>query len=636
MEEGFDPHRVAQVRFEGDVAIGRFDRDCTAAGLRDARIVACRLGRNVRVANVGVKIAHYELGSGARVEHVGLVETQPNASFGNGVEVDVLNEGGGRSVVLFNELSAQFAYLMCVHRYRGSLAEHLAAMATAAAAAAHGSTGTIGAGSVVCGVGHMVDVQVGPHAVVDGAARLHNGTILSSDAAPTSVGAGVQAHDFIVAEGSTVDGAAMLRGTFIGQGCHIGRQFSAENSLFFANCEAFHGEAVSIFAGPYTVSHHKSTLLIAGLFSFYNAGSGTNQSNHMYKLGPVHEGKLERGSKTGSFAYMMWPCRVGPFSVVLGKHTRNVDTCDLPFSILDASPQGRCQLVPGLNLTTVGTVRDGAKWPARDRRRGDVKRDRIGFDVFSPFTVGRMLNGSALLGRLHEQTDRSVDTVNIHGADVKRVLLRKGQRFYQQAIQMYLREKIVARAEAALSCDRPLGEALATPQGAVADAPWVDLGGQLMPWQRLKDLVAAIIDGRIDGIESLDRALGQIDAAYGDDEWAWVKRTCGEVLGLDLDGASKQHLMDVADALVQVRTKFLKLVLADAQKEFGEGSRLGFGHDGEAVDVATDFESVRGTFEDNSFVKQMQQHIEELGERIARFKGALGGDHAFGAPGLAL
>ena len=84
-----------------------------------------------------------------------------------------------------------------------------------------------------------------------------------------------------------------------------GKQFSAENSVFFANSEAFHGEAVSVFGGPYTVTHHKSSLLIAGMYSFFNAGSGTNQSNHMYKLGPVHQGILERGSKTGSFAYLL-------------------------------------------------------------------------------------------------------------------------------------------------------------------------------------------------------------------------------------------------------------------------------------------------------------------------------------------
>jgi len=69
----------------------------------------------------------------------------------------------------------------------------------------------------------------------------------------------------------------ILDGCFVGQSVKLGKQYSAENSAFFANCEGFHGEACSIFAGPYTVTHHKSTLLIAGLFSFFNAGSGTTK-----------------------------------------------------------------------------------------------------------------------------------------------------------------------------------------------------------------------------------------------------------------------------------------------------------------------------------------------------------------------
>ena len=60
------------------------------------------------------------------------------------------------------------------------------------------------------------------------------------------------------------------------------------------------GEACAAFCGPFTVSHHKSSLLIGAMYSFYNAGSATNFSNHAYKMGPMHYGYLERGCKTAS------------------------------------------------------------------------------------------------------------------------------------------------------------------------------------------------------------------------------------------------------------------------------------------------------------------------------------------------
>ena len=91
---------------------------------------------------------------------------------------------------------------------------------------------------------------------------------------------------------------------------------------------------MSVFAGPFTVSHHKSTLMIGAMFSFMNAGSATNFSNHMYKLGPVHQGVFARGTKCGSGSYMMLPVRIGPFTTVLGHHTAHVDTSLMPFSYI--------------------------------------------------------------------------------------------------------------------------------------------------------------------------------------------------------------------------------------------------------------------------------------------------------------
>jgi hypothetical protein len=337
--DGFNPARIRNVQFLSRIRIGRFTDSIKLAGglekpsgIYNATIANCTIGNDARISNIGVHIANYDIGSGACIENVGTMATRPGASFGNGIKAAVLNEAGGREVVLFDELSAQFAYLMCVHRYRRDLIKKLLEIAQNEAEKVRCDVGKVGPGAQICSTPEIIDVNVGPYAVIKAAASLVNGSILSSAEAPTTIDSNVVAEDFIIAENALVTGAAHLKKVLVGQGCQIGKQFSAENSLFFSNCEAFNGEACSIFAGPYTVTHHKSTLLIACLFSFYNAGSGTNQSNHMYKLGPVHEGKLERGTKAGSFSYMMWPCRVGPFSIVLGKHTRIFDTSDFPFT----------------------------------------------------------------------------------------------------------------------------------------------------------------------------------------------------------------------------------------------------------------------------------------------------------------
>ena len=620
VEQGFDPSRVRRVHFGGRVRIAARAAESPEDGLYDASICDCVIGRNVRIARVGVRIANYAIGDGAVIEDVGLVATRPGATFGNGVRAQVLNEMGGREVVLFNQLSSQFAYLFCLHRYRPPLFDKLEAIAARNTANVRSDVGSIGPGATIRSVKQMLDVNVGAGAVISGASRMVNGTVLSSLEVPTTVGAEVQCDDFIIAEGSSVTGAAILSKTFVGQACRIGKQYSADQSLFFANSEALHGEAACVLAGPFTVTHHKSTLLIGGLFSFFNAGSGTNQSNHMYKLGPLHEGKLERGTKTGSFCSLLWPSRVGPFSVVLGKHKRHFDTSMLPFSVLDATPEGRCALVPGLNLNSVGTLRDGAKWPPRDGRRGTASRDRVSFDVFSPYTVGRMLRGAAVLADLHESTAPDVETVTIHGADVKRDELRSYESTYRSGAETYLLDKITWWAAQAMAAGDLDAKAFAVADSAVYSDQWLDIGGLLMPRQRFEDLVDAVARGAVADIESFAAELDRIASAYGDDEWAWVRRTHEQVSGCNLDDASADDVIVMADRLLELKDGVAKLVLADARKEFTDQARIGYGQDGSSGDVDVDFASVRGSFEDNPFVKQVQEELAAIRDRVARLK----------------
>ena len=53
------------------------------------------------------------------------------------------------------------------------------------------------------------------------------------------------------------------------------------------------------------------------------------------------------------------------------------------------------------------------------------------------------------------------------------------------------------------------------------------------------------------------------------------------------------------------------MVLRDAKKEFNSISRIGFGHDGDDEQKNMDFDAVRGTFENNPFVQEIQQGLKQ-------------------------
>ena len=167
---------------------------------------------------------------------------------------------------------------------------------------------------------------------IAGAARLSDCTLMSNSDASVYIGTGVICENSIISNGSAITNSVKMQDCFVGEACKLSNGFTAAGSVFFANSYMANGEACAAFCGPFTASHHKSSLLIGGQFSFYNAGSATNFSNHAYKMGPMHYGTLERGSKTASGAYILMPAHIGAFSVCFGKLMYHPDTRSLPFS----------------------------------------------------------------------------------------------------------------------------------------------------------------------------------------------------------------------------------------------------------------------------------------------------------------
>ncbi len=292
----------------------------------------------------------------------------------------------------------------------------------------------------------MINIKTGAATIIDGAKKLRNGSINSNYEAPVYIGEGVIMEDFIVSSGARITDATLVSKCFIGQGCVLDKHYSAENSLFFANCQGFHGEACSIFAGPYTVTHHKSTLLIAGMFSFLNAGSGSNQSNHLYKLGPIHQGIMERGGKTTSDSYLLWPSRIGAFSLVMGRHYKHCDTTDFPFSYLIES-NDESILVPAINLKSIGTIRDTQKWPNSDIRTDSNLLDYINFNLLSPYTIHKMINGREKLLSIIRISGEEAAAYSLDKMKIENRALFRGIKLYEMAIWKFLGNSLITRLQ---------------------------------------------------------------------------------------------------------------------------------------------------------------------------------------------
>lgn len=614
----FRPEHYRSVSFVGSVKLGttdgRVDRDGSFSqncGIYDAVIADCAIGNDVLINKIGNYIARYDISDGVVIENVGRIAMEgADSTFGNGVEVSVLNETGGREVPICDCLSAHVAYLIAMYRHDSALVTRLRGLIADYTESRRSTRGCIEEGVTIINAGSLTNIYVGPAARIDGATRLSNGSIMSEPCDPAYVGPNVMASDFIMQAGAKVDDGAVMVHTFVGQATHLTRLFSAHDSLFFANCACENGESAAIFAGPYTVTMHKSSLLIAGMFSFLNAGSGSNQSNHMYKLGPIHQGVVDRGSKTTSDSYILWPAHIGAFSLVMGRHVSHPDTSRLPFSYLIESA-GVSHLVPGVNLKSVGTIRDAQKWPKRDKRRTPNKLDLINFNLLSPYTVSKMMDGIDLLDDIERTSGVTSENYSYQGMTIKAKALRKGRQFYKLAIDKFMGNSVLNRLEGALiKSDEDIRRLLA-PTLKPGAREWLDLAGLIAPKSEVKRLTADVASGAVGSLAEVNHRLKELYDSYYELEWTWVAANFKRWWGKECSELTSDDVRKIAERWLESVVTIDKMLYEDARKEFSSVARIGFGVDVHSDrNAKADFEHVRGDFERDPFVRMVLEHIE--------------------------
>lgn len=626
----FNTRYIHHVNFHGTIQLGVFEKEFDLpggikihTGLQNVTMHNCKLGNNVYIGNVSNYIANYHIGDDVFIHNLQLMYVDGISTFGNGIEVSVLNETGGREVMINNKLSAHYAYIMSFYRHRPQLIKKLQNIVSDYAKECASEKGTTGNNVRIINSGTIKNVYIGDDAVIEGVSQLENGSVNSNKHDPVHIGHNVMARDFIISSGSKVEDGTMLTRCFVGQACHLGHTYSASDSLFFSNCQGENGEACAIFAGPYTVTHHKSTLLIAGMFSFMNAGSGSNQSNHMYKLGPIHQGIVERGGKTTSNSYVLWPAKIGAYSLIMGRHYQNSDTSDMPFSYLIESDDHTI-LVPGINLRSVGTIRDAKKFPKRDRRKDPDCLDQINFNLLSPYTVQKMFRAICKLQELQKVCGETSETYTYQSCKIKNQSLIRGLKLYNMAINKFLGNSIISRLQ---NCpcrnDEEIRKCL-EPDTSTGLGEWIDLAGLLAPQSKVEELIVNIKTGKIEKIEEINQFFENLHKEYYSLEWTWAWDKIQNYYNISPDTITSENIIEIIERWKESVVMLDNMIYKDARKEFSLSSQTGFGVDGDSNDQKTDFEQVRGVFEKNSFVEAVIDHIKEktrLGnEMISRLK----------------
>ena len=564
--EDFLPNHIKNTSFYGEVNLGVFEKNVEItkgfikhSGINRSTLRNVTIGDNCLIENVAGYINNYTIGDDCYISNVSIIETTEGATYGEGNLISVLNEAGDGNAIIFGNLNSQFAAFMVKHFGDKNIKDEIRRLINEDIERNMPERGIIGNNVKIIGTKEITNTVINDNCEINGASRLSDCSILNGPNDSVYIGTGVICENSIICNGSSIINSVKIQDCFVGEACHISNGFTASQSVFFANSYMSNGEACAAFCGPFSASHHKSSLLIGGQFSFYNAGSNTNFSNHAYKMGPIHYGTLERGTKTASGSYVLMPAKIGAFSVCMGKLMHHPDTRDLPFSYL-ISYNDDMYLVPGRNITTVGLYRDIKKWPKRDKRLQGSQKSIVNFDWLSPFTVGEILRGKKILENLRAASGDLQSQYNYHDYVINSSSLRKGIKYYDIALRLYM-GAVLKRAKK--------HNYFGVPTTTIGRGNWIDLSGLLLPESEEERLIDDIKNGTLETIQAVIDRFEEINDHYREYQWAWTYQMILDYYGLS--EITEEDALRIRQDYITARRAWIAEIRKDAEKEYAMG-----------------------------------------------------------------
>ncbi len=424
--DGFLPHLVRSCCFLGDVILGRFDglvRETDGitlpAGLYHSTVANCVIGHGAVVRDVKL-LANQVVGESALLLDCGSITCDGTTQFGNGQELPIAIETGGRDVRVFAEIDVEIAGTVARYRTNPDLLKQYSAAVDAYVSRATATKGIIGKSAVIRNSRVIRNSFIGPHAEIAGATLVANSTILSSRDEPVQIESGACVKNSLIQWGSHVATMAIVDSSVMTEHSHVERHGKVTTSILGPNTGVAEGEVTSCLLGPFVGFHHQA-LLIAVLWpeGKGNVGYGANVgSNHTSKA-PDQEFWPGEGAFLGLGVNIKYPADLSraPYTIIASGVTTLPQKVTFPFSLINnpsASYPGVSpaynEMIPAWLLTdNMFTLkRNEGKYKARNK----AKRTQFVFDVFRPDTVDLMLDAARRLQAVRQDheifTDREI------------------------------------------------------------------------------------------------------------------------------------------------------------------------------------------------------------------------------------
>jgi len=655
VSNAFNPELVKNCKFYGLVRIGKlepisleFHNLTLPVGLYNSTIISCDFGDNVVVSNVNY-MSHYIIGNEVMLSNIHELHVTDHAKFGNGiikegedeavrVWLEVCNENAGRKIIPFNGMLPGDAHMWSKYRSDTLLMQRFKEFTEKKFDRQRGYYGKIGDRTIVKNTSIIKDVWIGSDAYIKGANKLKNLTINSSAEAPSQIGEGCELVNGIINDGCRVFyGVKAVR--FI-MASHSQLKYGARliNSYLGNNATISCCEVLNSLIFPAHEQHHNNSFLCAALIMGQSniAAGVTIGSNHNSRAadGEIVAGRgfwpglcvsLKHNSKFASFTLIAkgdYPCELN---------------IPIPFSLISNDVSNdRLVVMPGywFMYNMYALARNAGKYIDRDKRTEKVQH--IEYDFLAPDTVNEMFDALNLLKKFtaiaHHKKNGSTITEASLEQDGEAILNDehydwKGLQVLAYGFENNNRPTLLVKVKEAYLLFQRLIRYYGTTQlihfiqenhlNSIPDlqqnlgiaskrTAWKNIGGQLLPEEKFKLFIDGVHKNTISSWEAVHGFYKESGAAYSVDKLKHAYSSLLEIKGITSAEFTANIFQNLMQDALATKEWMVKNIYDSRAKDYQSTFRK------MVYDNQAEMEDVIGKLDDNIFIKQQQDELENM------------------------
>lgn len=656
-ESYFDPTLIKNSYFGGWVILGRL---CSAklkyhdlelvTGIYRSQLKNVVTGDDNVIQNVSY-LENYRLGSRVMLFNIQEMACTLHSKFGNGILkqgepesnriwISVSNENGGRNILPFEKMISADAYLWSRYRDDQELMQRFKEMTEYGNSRNLDTYGTVDDDAVIKNTKLIKDSKIGSCTYIKGALKIKNVTILSTEDAVSQIGEGVEIVNGIMGEGSHVFYQAVAVRFVIGKNCQLKYGARLINSVLGDNSTVSCCEILNNLIFPFHEQHHNSSFLIATtVMGQSNIAAGATIGSNHNSRSPDGEIIAGRGFWPGLCTDFKHNCRFASFALVAKGSYQNELNITYPFSLVaPASDEKSVHILPAwwFMYDMFAIVRNRYKFQNRDKRVEKVQN--IETDPFAPDTIQEIVHSieriieltanfiasnefenenftfdsriksdeklkQAAKDFLHktENTDFTLKDMMCqkkYGAIIFKPV--QAYRTYRKIAKYFAVETLIEYFEKNV-LQESLKKSLSTISTFPIYTKWLNVGGQIIPAEKIEKAFELIKNHKIEQWEQLHQYYNSCQEEYLNDKVRYAIYILERLYNKKITDFNTKIMQDLTDDVIFISNEMYNSSVSSREKDFTDFFRCMTYRNKEEM------KAVLGSLENIEFLKTLEK-----------------------------